>query len=269
MNRKILTAFAAALLVGAATASVSSSNTVCRIVLETTTQDTLIGIPLVECTTNAASGPTAIINVTNFVMTAGLPQNTLLLYKNSSTWYSWQKTGAGTSDPWVSVAAVKDDKTFTSAAGDANFQRGRAVRLHLPSVPGSAQKIYLCGQYNADDVTGGATITAGASGSPVYSLVGNGQPKDCKISSLTWANIGTGDSILVPSASGQQEYIYDSAWKKRTWGTTTQTIPGLGSVSVATVNDVAVTDSDVIKAGQGFWYVSRHSGTQPTPVWPK
>ena len=89
MTRKSILSIATAMLAGAAAATVTSTNTVCRIVLETTTQDNLISVPLVGCTTNEITGTGARIIATNFVMATGLPDDTALMYNDNVSFILW------------------------------------------------------------------------------------------------------------------------------------------------------------------------------------
>ena len=265
MNRKIITTFATALIAGAAIASVTSTNKVCRIVLETSTQDNLISIPLVECTTNAVSGASAVINATNYVMTTGLPTYTALMYKADDGWKSWYLVGS----EWQALAVVEGvQQSVTYPQAEAyNFARGTALRICFPSndVPTSTskKKIYLCGQYNKGAVTSPVSIVAGTGNAPVYTLVGVGQPEEYTISALV-GNI-TGyvdkDSIGVPSSKGTTEYEYvnrngTNAWKHVTYTEKTVTL-GKIELKQQVKGYEDLTSSHKLPAGAGFWYITR------------
>ena len=266
MNRKILTAFAAALIVGTASA-VTSSNTVCRIVLETTTQDNLISVPLVGCTTNHSSGANALIPITNFVMTTGLPASTVLIYNDGSSYKSWQLTNAG--GAWTGVAVVRRDGISYVAGANEGIQRGKAFRLSLPSKPSaSGQKIYLCGQYFEAGFSGDSISSAGSSSAPVYTLVGVGQPAEYTIETLV-SKIGSaqkGDGIGVPSDKGMTQYEYDSGWKKVKYTSGTVTLGGI-EMTTQTKSFETIPAGDKLPAGAAFWYITRGASGTRTFTW--
>ena len=265
MNRKIITTFATALIAGAAIAGVTSTNKVCRIVLETSTQDNLISIPLVECTTNDVSGASAVINATNYVMTTGLPTYTALMYKNASgNWMSWYLFEGR----WQAITVVKGKNISYPVATDSVFQRGTALRVYFPTndmpTAESKKKIYLCGQYNKGAVPNPVTISSGTTSAPVYNLIGVGQPKEYTISALVGNITGAvdTDSIGVPSSKGTTEYErVGGVWKHVTYTEQTVTLGGIElKKKVKGYEDL--TSSHKLPAGAGFWYITRATATR-------
>ena len=243
MNRKTLFAIASAMLVGAAGA-VTTTNTVCRIVLQTSTKDTLISVPLVDCTNGEISGVGATVSPTNLVMTTGLPSDAILMYKDGSGWKSWTIVGG----VWTAVAVNSGDIT-TTAASDATFERGGALRLYLPSLT-STQKVYLFGQYNK----GAVSKTYGSGTAGAYTLVGNAQPQDTTLGALP-ISATAGDKIAVPASTGTKlkEYIYQSGWKSIEFA------PDANGVLGYNLTDATLV---TIPAGHAFWYVTKTAETK-------
>ena len=233
------------MLVGAAGA-VTTTNTVCRIVLETTTEDTLISIPLVDCTNGEISGALATINPTNLVMTTGLPDGAALLYNDAGVWKSWVKSGTA----WSAVNTVIGDTNAVAAVRDT-FERGEAVRLYISGASTSnPYKVYLFGQYNKGDVT--KLYGSGTAGA--YTLVGNAQPKDITLGTLP-ISATAGDKIAVPASTGTKlkEYIYQSGWKSIEFAPDANDVLGYNLTDATSVT---------IPAGRAFWYVTKTAETK-------
>jgi len=246
MNRKTLFAIASAMLVGAAGA-VTTTNTVCRIVLQTSTKDTLISVPLVDCTNGEISGVGATVSPTNLVMTTGLPSDAILMYKDGSGWKSWTIVGG----VWTAVAVNSGDIT-TTAASDATFERGGALRLYLPSLT-STQKVYLFGQYNAGEVV--KTYGSAGDAAGTYKLVGNAQPQPITLGSLgvTPAN---GDQIAVPASTGTKLTYYTYSEENARWESA-----GLTRVNGVLISSPDDADDVEIPAGKAFWYIKKNDGS--------
>lgn len=242
MNCKSLLAIAAVAATGASLA-VESSTTLCRIKVESGTRETIIGLPLVN-----VGATEQVVNVTNFVLTTGLPNQTKLSYKSGTTWYNWLNVN-GT---WV--AAMSD-----SPAGLDTFERGAAVLVSKPTA--SNEPIYLYGQIN----TAAKTVTPlakGGSTQPVYTLMGNARPSNFALNTTGfWTATGSpsnGDQIIIPvmktfnigSDKVTMQTMRTYVWSNNAWHK--------GAEQEAT--------EDTIAAGQGFWYVSKGS-TVPTVAW--
>ena len=247
MNMKSLIALTALTAAGAASATVTSANTLCRIEIASGTKNTIVAVPLVKVGSGDA------IPANELVLTDNLSEGDKLLHYNtsSSKWEAWRVT----SGAWVGV--IISDQNFTSIAGDANvlLTRGDAVWVEREQVKGS---FYIYGQV----ASGSATMPAIArsSDASTYIMMGNTNLQDVAIGSLTFNGTPvTGDKIAVPVSTGLgvKEYTYNgSNWTKVGW-----TMEG-GEGGVLTPSVTATTESDVIPAGQGFWYVAKQSAAQ-------
>ncbi len=249
MNCKSLLAIAAVAATGASLA-VESSTTLCRIKVESGTRETIIGLPLVN-----VGATEQVVNVTNFVLTTGLPDQTKLSYKSDTTWYNW----------------LNDKGTWVAAMGDSpaeldTFERGAAVLVSKPTA--SNEPIYLYGQINTAAKTF-TPLAKGDSTQPVYTLMGNARASDFDINTTEFwtaeSSPSDGDLIIVPiqvtvtGYTGQSTRSYkwfapDNKWKcsSRVSRTTTWAEPEGANA--------------IIPAGQGFWYVSNGSAV-PTVAW--
>lgn len=214
MNCKSLVSLVAVAIAGTSLAVVTSTNTLCRIKVAYSSQENIVGIPLVE-----VGGSAETINVTNFVLTTGLPEGTKLSYKEGNTWYNWALDGNG---KW-SVAQGDTAPTDT-------FARGGAVVLKLPDNTTYSGNFFLSGQYSSNDCT--ITPTAG------YNLIGN-----AGTTALTSANLGgtpaNGDKVIFPVTATFN------------MGGTEVTMP---STKTYTYNNGAWSDTFSVPAGNGFWY---------------
>ena len=141
---------------------------------------------------------------------------------------------------WVgcATATVGADGTITentATPGDTTVARGNAVWLYRQH-PSSASSFYLLGQKPA----------AGSVEVPV--VKGNNLVASPAVGGLnltSWAGLSNGDSIRINGNDGTaKNYAYST-----TKGWMLQTSSGW------------VVTSDVIPAGQGFWYVAKEKGT--------
>lgn len=244
-----LKAFVAAGLVVSAScamAVVTSSNTLCRIRVDSSSTETILAVPLIEI-----GGADQVITITNLVSTTGLSQNDVLMYNDGDKWYSWR---VDANRNWEGIATTVGSKT-TQAASNAQFARGRGVWL-VRSI--TSNPIYLYGQCDEDTTI--TAFTAGKSKSePAYTLMGNPKEAAFDPNSKTWTECVKGDKIAYADATGKAatftyrpEIGEGGSWCEAqfdsngdmTWVATSKTIP----------------------AGQGFWYVSV-GGNGGTVTW--
>ena len=232
-----LKAFVAAGLVVSAScamAVVTSSNTLCRIQVESSSTETILAVPLIEI-----GGSDQVITITNLVTTTGLVAGDSLMYNDGDNWYSWHVNESGN---WEAIATTVGGRT-TKSPTSAQFARGRGVWL----VRGAASKnnpIYLYGQCDARTTT--TTFAAGTKARPQYTLMGNPKEAAFAPNSKTWTGCGQGDKIAYADANGKaQTFTYRTG---KGWCEAVDTT-GEGDFDW-------VTTSNTIPAGQGFWYVS-------------
>lgn len=235
MNRKTLLALAAVAATSATFAAVTakSDNTLCRIKVTTTTQETLIGLPLVDVGSTEGNNT---VNVKNFVLTTGLPDNTTLEYKNDQgKWLGW-KIDSGA---WTAVGV---DETITPTE---SLARGKSVLLTLPTAPSPSQNIYLYGQWVAD------TMSFNNLASGYHLLANPGSDNLTKVNLETVCGItpAEGDLITVPVMG---------SW---TIGGKTVTMPSMETFSF---KNKEWNDDFSIPAGQGFWYKKAASSNSTT-----
>ena len=235
----------AAAMSAAATTTVTSGNTFCRLPVNSEFASTIIALPFSGCGEAEMQ-----IYVTNLVMTANLTTGDTLLWKNASgTWYAWEFDGTS----WGAVTtATKDGHDVATPAAQTAIPCGQACWLNRSD---TSKPFYLYGQVNTSIAS--ATAYAGDGSKPTYTLLGYPtEQADLLISSLPG---NSGDSVLVPADGGlgYKEYVYNDGWKTKSTTTTSTTITRGGktkTVDKTTITYTAVTDSDKIAAGLGFMY---------------
>ena len=233
-----LKAFVAAGLVASAScamATVSSSNTLCRIEVASPSAETILAVPLIEI-----GGSTQEIAITNLVLASSLSVNDVLMYKDGNTWYSWV---VNAEHNWAALQTSSGSQAPTTAGEDAQFTRGSGVWLVRSN---TSSNIYLYGQ--CDLRTTSTSFLAGTTDEPKYTLMGNPKEEAFAPNSKTWSGCAQGDKIAFADATTGKAKTFtfrtsENGWCKPTVtnGAATWTILGAG---------------DTIPAGQGFWYVS-------------
>ena len=248
MNFKTLMAFSAVLVCTSLWAVVTTGNTLCRIVVESRTKDTIISLPLVDV---GGSGDS--ISITKMVLAENLSDGDTLMAKVGGVWQKWDlKNGA-----WGGATTVEGDNTVTSDP-NAVFARGTAIILRRTGSD-LTKPIYLYGEFK--NAAKEQTPIAGG-----WTLMGNAFPFDFKINKKDfWTANGTpseGDQLIVAtSLLGIKEY---------TWGTLSEGTGWITARMSKNDKDVLVSTKvladDSIPAGHGFWY--RSVGTSvPTVTW--
>ena len=211
--------------------AVDSANTFVTVKVNSSTTNTVIAVPLVDI--GAGNEP---VNITNFVLTAGLEDGATLTVKYSSDgkWYTF----VNESGTWTAGVSVDTSSVVTTPSGAETIARGGAAMLHN-EFTGASFDFCLYGQL----ATSSTTVTPVANAT---SAIANGSLSDCLVSSISGVE---GDFIKTPKDDGEGMNTYkygDGKWKTR--------------------SGVEVTSSDVIPVGKGFWYVSK-SSTVPTITW--
>lgn len=231
MNRKTLLALAAVAATSATFAAVTATsvNTLCRIKVTTTTQETLIGLPLVDVGSTEGNNT---VNVKNFVLTTGLPEKTTLEYKNDQgKWLGWKIDNSGA---WTAVGV---DETTTPTE---SLARGKSVLLTLPAAPSTSkgQDIYLYGQFVDEKISGLELSSQG------YYLVGN--PGTVPVTS---ENIATQCGGITPAANDQVIVPYLATYTDHNKNETT-----IQLLKYCTYDGKNWNRNFTVEPGQGFWY---------------
>ena len=244
MNAKTILSLTVLGAVTAASAAVTSANTLCRIEVDSPLNETMLAVPLIE-----VGGSSQTIAVTNMVMTSTLSAGDILMYNTGSEWYSWVLNDG---KKWVATE-TSDAGKMTKAAPNATFARGRGVWLVRKS---TASKIYLYGQ--VDSKTTDTTAAAGTSETPAYTLMGNPKETGFNPNSVTWSDCAEGDMLAYADSYGKARTV---TWK----GDTKKWCTFKKDSTSGVYNWAPVTAIDLtIPAGQGFWYVSRGGAGQAT-----
>lgn len=243
MNMKSLFALTLVTAATAASATVTTGNTLCRIEVASAANNTIVSVPLKTIAGNLDS-----IKLTDLVLTDGLSSGDHLLHWNAveEKWEAWVVQN----NAWVGVS-VSDAGVTTMAGTDTAFPLSDAfwlVRANPTSITNPTGKFYLYGQVPAAtaDMPG---ITRSKAG-PTYIMMGNPSLADVAINALPLTGTKvTGDKILVTTATGLgvKEYTYNG---------TSWTEVALALVDGVLKSTVTVTSAS-IPAGQGFWYVAK------------
>lgn len=244
----LVSAFASSLALAAST-TVSSGNTfgVLRVDVGTTADEVIIAIPWLASSTSDTS-----IKVTDVIKTANLAEGDQLYYYNTTTkkYQVWQLDSSKT---WVGAQNVSDTTTETASDSTA-LNRGDAILLKRTGTT-KASSIYLYGQVPSSS-TCEVSMALGSSSSPAYTLIAPPAASETDLNGATWANVGSGDYIVLETGKILNYVTIGEAtkWAQRT-----------GFEDHA---DVYSTDAAKISAGMGAWYVSQSSNTSaPTVTW--
>lgn len=235
-------------------ATVLSSNTLCRIEINSDRQETLLSIPL-----KTVGGAYDTIDITTYVLTQGLKKGDKLMKRTGGKWESW--TLDADNGQWVAGKTVSDADLTTA---DATLAVGDIIKLDRANPSGS---FYLYGELPADF---SKTQTASAR---VWTMMGNPKPVDTTFASIPTGDGATGvqdgDKIIV---SGGNTYYYNSTgkrWEREDLANPTTTEVTFGGITSQTVTYPRIDAStEKIPAGEGFWYI-RASGAEALSVtWP-
>ncbi|MGN0854137.1 MAG: hypothetical protein ACI4R9_01305 [Kiritimatiellia bacterium] len=264
MKMKPFLALAAVTAVGAATAEVTTVNTLCRIEIDSGTASTIVAVPLTKI---SASGSDEAIPATSLVLTDNLEDGDTIFHWNTDTskWDAWIIADGA----WTATTIAEGTSMSTTApAADTTFKRGDAIWVNRQT-PGN--KFYIYGQMPTAGSAESVQIVGGSSDSPAYTMVGNPTTEKKSINSLTFAGGTPSDGDLIvwgnkDNALGRTEFRYDSSKDEgEKWGYYKATEVTLSSG--ITVNKMVWTAADVeVEPGQGFWYVTTAS-TSLTVSW--
>ncbi len=245
----LVSAFASSLALAAST-TVSSGNTFGVLRVDVGTADeVIIAIPWLASSTSDTS-----IKVTDVIKTANLAEGDQLYYYNTTTqkYQVWQLSSA---KEWVGAENVSDTTTETASSTTA-LNRGDAILLKRTGST-KAESIYLYGQVPSSS-TCTVTMALSSSSSPAYTLIAPPAASETDLNGATWANVGSGDYIVLETGKILNYVTIGEAtkWAQRT------------GFDETTNKDTYSTDAAKISAGMGAWYVSQSSNTSaPTVTW--
>lgn len=231
MNMKKVMTLAALTAAGAASAVVTTDNTLCRIEVASGTKNTIVSVPLKQ-----VAGADDSIKLTDLVLTDNLAEGDYILHKGATGWESWMVSKEG---KWTSVA-VSDAGVTTVTGPDTAMPRGDAFWLVRSDASNS---FYLYGEVIDTDAE---NLTIGSG----YTMMGNTALEPVAINSITFNGTKKkGDKIAIATTAGigAKEYTYNGT----EW--TEATLTPDNGVLRPTVTKTAAT----IPAGQGFWYISK------------
>lgn len=259
MNIKSLLALATIATVGAASATVTTTNTLVRIHVASSEASTIVAIPLVAVgTLPNAENPTIAPN--NLVLTENLSTGDSILHwnKSSKKWEAWEIQDGN----WVSVTTLTSDfkPNATVDAGSAALAMGDAIWVNRTG--NLSGGFYIYGQAGTGTTS---TAVAATSSVPVYTLLGNTRLADSTItSSSITGSPASGDRIVWGDSNntvtGVKEYEFNGTEWGRWVGTVTED-DFFGTI----VTNVWTPLNETIPAGQGVWYVS--FGGSATITW--
>lgn len=255
MKTKSLLALATLAAAGAASAAVTSANTLCRIEIQSPTKNTIVSVPLKK-----VAGDGTAIKLTDLVLTDGLTEGDYMLRWND-TGKKWEAWSINASLEWAAMTVTEGSITWDAATVTGDFPCGNAFWLvrNTPTDDGNPKSFYLYGEvvgqsFDMPNITRVPTADT-------YIMMGNTNLADVAINSLEFNGTPeSGDKIMVPATTGLgvTEYTYtnltqgaESQWCKPTF-------THVGNRLSATIGPV--TAEDKIPAGQGFWYVAKPSG---------
>lgn len=242
----LVSAFASSLALAAST-TVSSGNTFGVLRVDVGSADeVIIAIPWLASSTSDTS-----IKVTDVIKTANLAAGDQLYYYNTTTkkYQVWQLSST---KEWVGAENVSDETT--EAASDTTaLNRGDAILLKRPGT--KSESIYLYGQVPSSS-TCEVTMAQGTSSSPAYTLIAPPAASETDLNNATWANVGSGDYIVLETGTILNYVTINDAtkWAQRT------------GFDETTNKDTYDATAAKISAGMGAWYVSRSSDTTASTV---
>ena len=250
----------AALAAVCAQASVTSSNTLCWISVDSPLTNVIVSTTLVDIGLPA----TNTIAVQDFVLSTNLKQGDMLLRKvkvsgGSWEWQGWTLQEAGGS--WNAVSVTKGNVTV-SPAEDTALNLANAFLLYRGD-PENSNPFFIRGQI---ENTGTRTQTTT---SDDLTLMANASISDVYLDALQFTTgpfQGDRIRLLYDNRPGETTYIYNGT----EWCTNAVTITGSGKLQRKTSYlDPISKNSVVIAAGQGFVFEKASSaGQDSTITWP-
>lgn len=245
MNRKTIVTAVAMLACGAALATVETTNTLCRIRIDSDRKETILSIPLITVGTDGSASSK--IDVTKYVLTDGLSEGDKLQKRSNGKWESWTFNGT----TWEGNTTASGNEV---AVTGSELPLGDCIRLIRSD---TTKPIYLYGELPKNPAK---TQTASAG---VWTMLGNVKPEAVSLSTFTekcTVKPASGDAICLwaNNSSKTQMYTYNGTnWEAKTWS-----VDANGVLSATKTN----CDSVEISAGEGFWYV-RKSGDALSVNW--
>ena len=253
MNAKTILSLTVLSAVTAASAAVTTDNTLCRIEVASGTKNTIVAVPLVKIGTADGAIP-----VTDLVLTDNMSKDDTILHWNGSAWDAWMISDG----KWTPTVISEGSKNSTSAPAEGTaLARGDAIWVNRanPTVTEGevtrAKPFYIYGQVATTDSP--ATLPAIVGGA--YTMMGNTALADKKISTLEFLGERqpvAGDKIVWSNSAngtGVTQYEYNN----NGWGSYKSTVVEKNGRKVISSVWTSVGDADVIPAGQGFWYVAK------------
>lgn len=233
-------------------ATVLSSNTLCRIEIQSDRQETLLSIPL-----KTVGGTDDTIDITKYVLTQGLKAGDKLMKRTNGAWESW--TLDVDDGEWVAGKTSSGDTTTTASA---TLDTGDVIKLYRKNPSGS---FYLYGELPVD-FSKPQTASKGE-----WTLMGNPKPV---VTALEDIPAGTGDSSVQDGdkiiIAGVNTFYYNGTekrWEKETPVASKVTIGGKEYTTVTYNRSDA--SKEEIPAGEGFWYIRNKNIETPLSLtWP-
>lgn len=274
MNMKSLIALSALTTAGVASAMVASDNTLCRIMVNSGTTNTIVAVPFVKVGLGNVNIP-----VSELVLTDNLDVGDTLLHRNGTSWDTWEIDVNETSGAkyWKPTLTSENSETNQAdPAEDTALARGDSIWVVRAS---AAKPFYIYGQItNATATAATSTAVKGSATVPAYTMMSapTTDPAGFQLSTLVGKKsagaFADGDTIVVVDPSnttfGRKEYVYKSdqeAFCTLTVTTSEITIAGTKYTAVTGQTWTPVAATVKIPAGEGFWYVSK--GGDPTFTW--
>lgn len=268
MNAKTILSLSVLSAVTAASAAVTTDNTLCRIEVASGTKNTIVAVPLVKIGTADGAIP-----VTDLVLTDNLTTDDTMLHWNGSSWDAWiiaeDQEGAKYWNPTVISEGSKN--SLTAPAEDTALARGDAIWVNRanPTVTEGevtrAKPFYIYGQVATTPGELPAIVRSTKKDELAYTMMGNTDLADKKISEITFNGTPmAGDKIVwgsAENATGTTEVEYkDGAWGF--YESTVKTITVNGKTHKVISTAWKTTGLPMVPAGQGFWYVSQPAVVQ-------
>lgn len=242
MNMKKVMTLAALTAAGAASAVVTTDNTLCRIEVASGTASTIVAVPLVKV------GDGTAIPVTQLVLTDNLTAGDTLLHwnKESKKWEAWAVNGSA----WepLTVTEGVNPPTWTKGADNTTLACGDAIWVNRKN---PTNPFYIYGQVAATPGALPSIVRPTKEGELAYTMMGNTALEPVAINSIKFTGTKKkGDKIAIATTAGigAKEYTYNgTVWTEATLELDTN------GVLRPTVEETKAT----IPAGQGFWYISK------------
>ena len=242
----------AAMSVASAGTVVTGSNICGLQLVPSTASTTIIAVPWL----NVGGGN---VKVCDLVKTDTLTVGDKLFYYNDSHVYeAWEIKNVSGVNKWDSVTTVGTQGTVSYGIGSADktLPRGKALFLYRQN---TSSPIYLYGQYTTDSAA--ITVGAGDSDTEVWTMVANPRATDiADLNTVVSGTSGANDKILVAKDDGTWEDA--CTYSDGKWGRLEKDMENPITVGSKTVYPRVRNTTIPVKAGRGFWYVSK--GGTPT-----